>query len=137
MRNGSAIANGARQYAVTVSTTWQQLESATGAAVAATGLAPSMPVLRWRGQAGTSATGPQYTYDYVQGLLIQNLDATNTLYVSTTKDADGADPSTVTARSTAYAVKVAAGSSIRLDNTDASKVWLAGSGTLIAAVFAT
>jgi hypothetical protein len=137
MRNGSAIANGARQYAVTVSTTWQQLESATGAAVAATGLAPSMPVLRWRGQVGTSATGPQYTYDYVQGLLIQNRDASATLYVSTFKDADGTDPSIATARSVANAIAIAAGGSLRLDNTDATKVWLAGSGSLVAAILAT
>lgn len=138
MRTGSAIANGVRQYAVTVTTTWQQLESGvSGSAVNANGSAAGLPVLRWKGQTGTSSTGNQNPYDYVQGLLIQNRDASATLYVSTFKDADGTDPSTGTARSVANAIAIAAGGSLRLDNTDATKVWLAGSGVLVAAILAT
>jgi hypothetical protein len=137
MRVGSGLANGLRQYAVTVTTTWQQLESGvSGYAVGDNGLALGLPVLRWKGQAGTSATLNTNNYDYPQGVLIQNRDASATLYVSTTKDADGTDPSTGTARSVANAIAVAAGASIRLDATDASKVWLAGSGTLVAAILA-
>ncbi len=138
MRMGSAIANGVRQYAVTVTTTWQQLESGvSGFAVGADGLALGLPVLRWKGQTGTSSTGNQNPYDYVQGLLIQNRDASATLYVSTWKDADGTDPSVATARSVANAIAIAAGGSLRLDNTDATKVWLAGSGSLVAAILGT
>jgi hypothetical protein len=138
MRNGSAIANGVRQYAAPVTTTWQQLESGiNGFAVGDDGLALGLPVLRWKGQTGTSSTGNQNPYDYVQGLCIENLDASATLYVTTTKDADGSDPSVGTARSTAYAIKVAPGAMLRLDNTDATKVWLAASSALTAAILAT
>lgn len=138
MRTGSAIANGVRQYAVSVTTTWQQLESGvSGFAVGDDGLALGLPVLRWKGQVGTSATGGQNPYDYVQGLLIQNLDASATLYVTTTKDATGDSPAAGTPRSVANAIKVVAGASIKLDNTDATKVWLAGSGALTAAILAT
>lgn len=138
MRFGSALANGVRQYAVSVTTTWQQLESGvSGYAIGDNGLALGLPVLRWRGQMGTSATLNQNPYDYAQGVLIQNRDASATLYVSTFKDADGTDPSTGTARSVANAIAIAAGGSLRLDNTDATKVWLAGSGTLVAAILAT
>lgn len=137
MRVGSGLSNGLRQYAVTVTTTWQQLESGIqGYAIGDNGLALGLPVLRWKGQAGTSTTANTNNYDYPQGLLIQNRDTTATLYVSTTKDADGTDPSTGTARSTAYAIAVAPLASIRLDATDATKVWLAGSGTLTASVMA-
>lgn len=138
MRTGSAIANGVRQYAVSVTTTWQQLESGvSGFAVGDDGLALGLPVLRWKGQTGTSTTGNQNPYDYVQGLLIENLDASATLYVTTTKDASGESPATGTPRSVNYAIKVVAGASIKLDNTDATKVWLAGSGALTAAILAT
>lgn len=135
MRVGSGLANGVRQYAVTVTTTWQQLENGvSGYAVGDNGLALGLPVLRWKGQAGTSTTANTNNYDYPQGVLIQNNDATATLYVTTTKDADGSDPSTGTPRSVANAIKVAAGAALKLDCTDASKIWLAGSGTLTACI---
>lgn len=135
MRTGSGLANGLRQYAVPVTTAWQQLENGTtGYAVADTGLALGLPVLRWKGQMGTSATLNSNNYDYPQGILIQNRDATATLYISTTKDADGSDPSLGTPRSTAYAISIPAGGSQRLSTTDATKVWICGSGTLVAAV---
>lgn len=137
MRVGSGLANGLRQYSATVTTTWQQLENgATGYAVADTGMALGLPVLRWKGQMGTSATLNTNNYDYPQGLLIQNRDATATLYISTTKDADGSDPSAGTPRSTAYAISIGPGSSWTLDSTDATKVWVAGSATLVAAFLA-
>ena len=132
MRIGSAIANGIRQYAVTVTTAWQQLESSseTAAAVANTGLAASMPVKRWKGQMGTG-TNP---YDYVQGLMIQNSHATGTLYITTLDDATGGDP---TSRLVANTLAVGPGASGRLDNTDATKVWLRSSVALVAVVLAT
>ena len=137
MRVGSGLANGLRQYAATVTTTWQQLENGTtGYAIADTGLALGLPVLRWKGQMGTSATLNTNNYDYPQGLIIQNRDATATLYISTTKDADGSDPSTGTPRSTNNALAIGPGSSMRLDCTDATKVWLAGSGSLVAVILA-
>ena len=121
MRTGSAIANGMRQYAAAVNNSaWQQLESSSGFAVAATGLAAQLPVARWKGQMG-SGTNP---YDYVQGLLIENLDATAVLYVTTTADADGSAP---TSRLVAYATKVPALASLTLSNTDASKVYVQSS----------
>lgn len=132
MRTGSAIANGIRQYAVTVGTAWVQLESASGNAVANTGLA-TPPVRRWPGQVApnTSAT----SYDYVQGLLIQNRHATNTLFVTTSEEGSGLTPSS---RATANAIAIAAGASVRLDNTDATKVYLQASGAgTIAAILAT
>ena len=137
MRVGSGLANGLRQYAATVTTTWQQLENGTtGYAIADTGLALGLPVLRWKGQMGTSATLNTNNYDYPQGLIIQNRDATATLYISTTKDADGSDPSTGTPRSTNNAHAIGPGSSMRLDCTDATKEWLAGSGSLVAVILA-
>lgn len=133
MRTGSAIANGIRQYAVTVSSSaWSQLESSSegAAAVASTGLAATMPVKRWKGQMGTGSN----PYDYVQGLMIQNSHATGTLYITTLEDATGADP---TSRAVANTIAVGPGASGRLDNTDATKVWLRGSVALVAVVLAT
>ena len=130
MRTGSAIANGIRQYAVTVGTAWVQLESMEGNAVAADGLVTA-PARRWRGQTNLG----QNTYDYVQGLLIQNRHATNSLFVTTTNENTGSGAG---ARSTANAIAIAAGASIRLDNTDATKVYLQASGAgTIAAILAT
>jgi hypothetical protein len=130
MRNGAAIANGTRQFAITVPAgAWVQVESATGNAVAANGLATA-PARRWRGQMGAG----ENVYDYVQGLLIQNRDATATLYATTTQESDGAAPT----RSVAYAIAIAPGASLKLDNTDASKVYLqSSSGSIIAAILAT
>ena len=135
MRTGSAIANGTRQYAVSVNTVWEQLESSSesASAVAETGLAATMPVNRWKGQMGVGSN----PYDYVQGLLIQNRSTTANLFVTTLKDASGAAPSIATARATANAILVGPGASLRLDNTDATKVWLQGSGALVAAILAT
>lgn len=139
-RFGSALANGVRQYAVSVdNAAWYQLESSTGGLVAATGLAASMPVMRWRGQMGTGTTADlqnRQAWDYTQGLLIQNTSGALTLYLTTTTDQDGSAP---TGRATANAIAIAPGASIKLDNTDATKVWLkaSGAGPIIAAILCT
>lgn len=140
MRNGIAIANGVRQYAVSVdNAAWYQLESSTGGLVANTGLAASMPVRRWRGQVGTGTnTGAQERtpQDYVQGYLIQNTSTTLTLFLTTTDDQTGGVP---TSRSTANALQIGPGRTLRLDNTDATKVYLRASaaGPIIATVLCT
>ena len=142
MRTGSAIANGVRQYAVSVTNAqWFQLESATGGVVADSGLAASMPVRRWRGQVGTgtnTAAQERTPQDYVQGLLIQNTSATLTLYLTTTLDQSGAAPA-VGDRAVANCIAIAPTDTIRLDNTDASKIYLraSGAGPIIATVLAT
>lgn len=138
-RVGTGLSNGIRQYAVSVdNAAWYQLESQTGGLVANTGLAAAMPVMRWRGQAGTgtdAAVVRQNTYDYTQGYLLQNTHASLTLYLTTTDDQTGAAP---TARATANAIAIAPGSSLRLDATDASKIYLkaSGAGPIIVAVLA-
>lgn len=142
MRNGSAIANGVRQYAVTVgSGAWSQLEaqpSSTAAPnlVANTGLAAGMPVVRWRGQMGTSTDALQdrSAYDYVQGILIQNTSGANTVYLTTTDDQTGGAP---TSRTTANAIAISPGGSLRLDNTDATKIYLRASASTVVAVLCT
>lgn len=147
MRTGSAIANGVRQYAVSVTNAqWFQLEARPSAGVtpnlvAASGLAAGMPVIRWGGQAGTGtdpATGERGIYDYVQGILIQNTHPTLTLYLTTTLDQTGAAPA-AGERAVANCIAIAPTDSIRLDNTDASKIYLraSGAGPIIAAVLAT
>jgi hypothetical protein len=138
MRVGSGLSNGVRQYAVSVdNNAWYQLESQTGGLVADTGLAAAMPVMRWRGQAGTgtdAGTVRSNTYDYAQGYLIQNTSATQTLYLTTTYDqvANG----TPTNRLVANAIAIAPGGSLKLDATDGSKIYLRASGALVAAVLA-
>lgn len=142
MRNGSAIANGVRQYAVTVPTgSWAQLEAspsatATPGLVANTGLAATMPVVRWRGQMGTGTDSLQdrSPYDYVQGLLIQNRSGVNTVYLTTTDDQTGGAP---TARAVGNAIAIGPGASIKLDNTDATKIWLSASASTVVAVLCT
>ncbi len=138
MRVGSGLSNGVRQYAVSVdNAAWYQLESQTGGLVADTGLAAAMPVMRWRGQAGTgtdAGTVRSNTYDYAQGYLIQNTSATQTLYLTTTYDqvANG----TPTNRLVANAIAIAPGGSLKLDATDGSKIYLRASGALVATVLA-
>lgn len=132
MRNGSAIANGIRQYAVTNigNAAWVQLESMTGNSVAANGSA-SAPVRRWPGQMSNGAA----SYDYVQGILLQNKDAAADLFVTTSEEGTGAAP---TSRTTANSITIKAGGSFKLDNTDATKVYLRSSaGTITVAVLAT
>lgn len=141
-RFGSALANGVRQYAVSIdNAAWYQLESQTGGLVAATGLAASTPVIRWRGQVGTGtdAANVRNPWDYTQGLLIQNTSATLTLYLTTTEDQTGNAPAAVGSRSTANAISIGPGASIKLDNTDATKIYLraATAGTIVVAVLAT
>ena len=64
----------------------------------------------------------------------QNRDAAATLYATTTQESDGGAP----ARNVAYAIAIAPGASLKLDNTDASKVYLQSSaGSIIAAILAT
>ena len=138
-RFGSALANGVRQYAVSIdNAAWYQLESQTGGLVAATGLAASTPVIRWRGQVGTGtdAANVRNPWDYTQGLLIQNTSATLTLYLTTTDDQTGLAP---TARTVANAISIGPGGSIKLDNTDATKIYLRASaaGPIVVAVLAT
>lgn len=130
-RMGTGLANGIRQYAVTLSTAWQQLEAQGGSIVANTGLAPSLPVQRWKGQVGTSSSN----YDYTQGAFLQNRDAAATVYVTTWVEADGSSP--VGVRLTANSIAIPPGSGISVDGTDLSKVWVCSSvnGTLLA-VFA-
>lgn len=141
-RFGSALANGVRQYAVTVdNAAWYQLESSTGGLVADSGLAASMPVMRWRGQMGTGSTADKQNrqpFDYVQGLLIQNTHATLTLYLTTTLDQGGTAPGAGD-RSVANCIAINPTDTIRLDNTDASKIFLraSGAGPIIATVLAT
>ncbi len=138
MRVGSGLSNGVRQYAVSVdNAAWYQLESQTGGLVADTGLAAAMPVMRWRGQAGTgtdAGTVRSNTYDYAQGYLIQNTSAAQTLYLTTTYDqvANG----TPTNRLVANAIAIAPGGSLKLDATDGSKIYLRASGALVATVLA-
>jgi len=135
-RFGSALANGVRQYAVSIdNAAWYQLESQTGGLVAATGLAASTPVVRWRGQVGTGTdTGTvRNPWDYTQGILIQNTSGAATLYLTTTDDQTGLLPT----RAVANAIAIAPGASIKLDNTDATKVYLRASGALVAAVLCT
>jgi hypothetical protein len=140
MRSGSAIANGVRQYAVSVdNAAWYQLESSTGGVVANTGLAAAMPVRRWRGQVGTgtnTAAQERTPQDYVQGILIQNTSATLTLCLTTTDDQTGLAP---TSRTVANAIAIGPGGSLKLDNTDATKIYLraATAGTIVVAVLAT
>lgn len=139
MRVGSGLSNGIRQYAVSVdNAAWYQLESQTGGLVANTGLAAAMPVMRWRGQAGTgtdAGTVRSNTYDYAQGYILQNTSATLTLYLTTTDDQTGGAP---TARTTANSIAIAPGGSFRLDATDGSKIYLRASaaGPIIVAVLA-
>lgn len=140
MRTGSAIANGVRQYAVSVTNAqWFQLESATGGVVADSGLAASMPVRRWRGQVGTgtnTAVQERTPQDYVQGLLIQNTSTTLTLYVTTTDDQSGGAP---TARAVANAFQIGPGKTLSMNITDASKIYLRASaaGPIIASILLT
>ena len=139
-RFGSALANGVRQYAVSIdNAAWYQLESQTGGLVAATGLAASTPVVRWRGQVGTGTDTDtvRNPWDYTQGILIQNTSGAATLYLTTTEDQTGSAPAAVGSRSTANAIAIAPGASIKLDNTDATKVYLRASGALVAAVLCT
>ena len=138
-RFGSALANGVRQYAVSIdNAAWYQLESQTGGLVAATGLAASTPVIRWRGQVGTGtdAANVRNPWDYTQGLLIQNTSATLTLYLTTTDDQTGLAPAS---RAVANAISIGPGASIKLDNTDATKIYLRASaaGPIVVAVLAT
>ena len=137
-RFGSALANGVRQYAVSIdNAAWYQLESQTGGLVAATGLAASTPVIRWRGQVGTGtdAANVRNPWDYTQGLLIQNTHGSLTLFLTTTNDQTGLAPT----RSTANTIAIGPGGSLKLDNTDATKIYLraSGAGPIIAAVLAT
>jgi len=135
-RFGSALANGVRQYAVSIdNAAWYQLESQTGGLVAATGLAASTPVVCWRGQVGTGTdTGTvRNPWDYTQGILIQNTSGAATLYLTTTDDQTGLAPT----RSVANAIAIAPGASIKLDNNDATKVYLRASGALVATVLCT
>lgn len=120
-RVGTGLANGVRQYAVQLSTAWQQLEAQGGSIPASSGLAPSMPVQRWKGQVGTSSSN----YDYTQGALLQNRDAAAYVYITTWVESDGSTP--VGARNTAYSIAIPPGDSIRLDGTDLSKVWVQSS----------
>jgi hypothetical protein len=133
MRNGSAIANGARQYAVTItSAQWWQLEAVNGNTVAANGLA-TPPVRRWPGQMAPNTSGT--SYDYVQGFLIQNTSTTDTLYLTTSEEGSGAAP---TSRLVANATRISPGAEASLSNTDATKVYLrSGGGNIVAAVLAT
>jgi hypothetical protein len=136
-RFGSALANGVRQYAVSIdNAAWYQLESQTGGLVAATGLAASTPVIRWRGQVGTGtdAANVRNPWDYTQGLLIQNTSGSATLYLTTTDDQTGLAPAS---RTVANAIAIGPGASIKLDNTDATKVYLRASGALVATVLCT
>jgi hypothetical protein len=138
-RFGSALANGVRQYAVSIdNAAWYQLESQTGGLVAATGLAASTPVIRWRGQVGTGtdAANVRNPWDYTQGLLIQNTSATLTLYLTTTDDQTGLAPAS---RTVANAIAIGPGASLKLDNTDATKIYLRASaaGPIVVAVLAT
>jgi hypothetical protein len=138
-RFGSALANGVRQYAVSIdNAAWYQLESQTGGLVAATGLAASTPVIRWRGQVGTGtdAANVRNPWDYTQGLLIQNTSATLTLYLTTTDDQTGLAPAS---RAVANAIAIGPGASLKLDNTDATKIYLRASaaGPIVVAVLAT
>jgi hypothetical protein len=138
-RFGSALANGVRQYAVSIdNAAWYQLESQTGGLVAATGLAASTPVIRWRGQVGTGtdAANVRNPWDYTQGLLIQNTHGSLTLYLTTTDDQTGLAPAS---RTVANAIAIGPGGSLKLDNTDATKIYLraSGAGPIIAAVLAT
>jgi hypothetical protein len=136
-RFGSALANGVRQYAVSIdNAAWYQLESQTGGLVAATGLAASTPVIRWRGQVGTGtdAANVRNPWDYTQGLLIQNTSGAATLYLTTTDDQTGLAPAS---RTVANAIAIGPGASIKLDNTDATKVYLRASGALVATVLCT
>jgi hypothetical protein len=138
-RFGSALANGVRQYAVSIdNAAWYQLESQTGGLVAATGLAASTPVIRWRGQVGTGtdAANVRNPWDYTQGILIQNTHGSLTLYLTTTDDQTGLAPAS---RTVANAIAIGPGGSLKLDNTDATKIYLraSGAGPIIAAVLAT
>lgn len=139
-RFGSALANGVRQYAVSVdNAAWYQLESSTGGLVANTGLAASMPVMRWRGQMGTGTTADQQNrqpFDYTQGVAIQNTSTTLTLYVTTTDDQTGGAP---TARAVANAFQIGPGKTLSMNITDASKIYLRASaaGPIIASILLT
>lgn len=139
-RFGSALANGVRQYAVSVdNAAWYQLESSTGGLVAASGLAAAMPVMRWRGQMGTGTTADQQNrqpFDYTQGLLLQNRSGVETVYLTTTVDQTGAAPA-AGERAIGNCIAIAPGGSLKLDNTDATKVYLRASGAAVVAVLCT
>lgn len=135
-RFGSALSNGFRQYSVSVdNAAWYQLESSTGGVVANTGLAASMPVTRWRGQAGTGSVAGQdrSPWDYTQGIAIQNTSTTLTLYITTTDEQGGGAP---TSRAVANAFQIAPGKTLSLNTTDATKIYLRASaaGPIIVAV---
>lgn len=140
MRSGTAISNGTRQYAVSIdNNAWYQLESATGSLVANTGLAPSAPVARWRGQVGTgtnAAAQVRTPIDYCQGIAIQNTSQSIALCYTTTDDQTGGVP---TSRTTANAFQIAPGKTFSLNVTDGTKIYLraASAGTVVASIVAT